>query len=348
MTTHSSRVYGVLKNGTPVTEHTLRAPSGALLRAITYGGIVTAIHVPDREGRLADVVLGFDNLAAYETRHPYFGAITGRVAGRIPNGAFEAGGRVRQLELNDGQNHLHGGWCGLDRRVWEADVVPMDSGDALRLQYTSPAGEEGYPGEVRIEVVYEFTHAHEFVIRTRATTSEPTPVSLTNHSYFHLGGDGHGTVLDHRVSIFADQAFPASADMTPSLDPEPVGGRCYDFRRPTLLADALPHLHRNHGDFYFFGKDRPAVPRRAALVEHGASGRRLEVFSSDTGLQFYTSSMMDCPLPGKSGRVYELYSGLCLECHGHPGASGIPAIGDILLHPGEVQTRETRYVFSAA
>jgi aldose 1-epimerase len=344
------RAFGPLPSGESIEAHTLANASGASVQVLTYGGIVTSLRVPDRRGRFDDVVLGFDHLAPYVARHPYFGAITGRIAGRIAAGRLQVEGRAYMLACNDGPNHLHGGHVGLDKRVWTARPMQGTDGAAsLRLTYRSPDGEEGYPGNVDIAVTYTLTAGNAFVVETSATADRVTPLSLAHHSYFNLAGEGSGTIADHEVEIFADAYVPADNGMVLSGRREAVAAHGNDFNHPRRLGDALPHLFKAHGDLYLLrGADAlpPADPTLSARVFEPQSGRVLEVFTNESCLQFYSGSALDGSCVGKSGRAYGPHAGLCLECQGYPEGSSRPAFGDILIRPGQAQRRRTIYAFS--
>lgn len=326
--------------------YTLEGGRGASIEVITYGGIVRSLCVPDRRGRVADVVLGFDKLDPYLADHPYFGAITGRVAGRIPGARFTVGGVTCELAKNDGPNHLHGGWKGLDKRLWKAvPVERADGADSLLLGYHSPDGEEGYPGTVDFSVTYTFTSDNVFEIESVASSDRLTPVSLTNHSYFNLAGEGSGDIFDHDLTVFAERAFLVDEILTPLGRTVPVGGTVGDFSSPRRLGDAVPHLFQRHGDCYQLpGGDSLSL---AARVRDPVSGRELAVSTTESCLQIYTSAYLECASSGKSGRAYLPYTGLCLECHGYPAAVQYPEFGSILVEPGRPQRRATRYAFSA-
>jgi len=346
----SHEPFGSLPSGETVEAHTLTNDAGASARILTYGGIVASLRIPDREGHLADVVLGFNDLASYLVRQPYFGAMVGRIAGRVTHGRISAGGKAYTLECNDGGNHLHGGRQGLDKRLWTAASVRSDGGgSSLALSYTSPDGEEGYPGTLEISVTYTLAPSNALIVETRATSDRPTPLSLAHHSYFNLAGEGSGTVLGHEVLIPADDYVPADGAMTLSDRQERVEGSGADFRRPRILGDALPELLGSHGDLYMLRPSEAQGPQSstlAALVSEPRSGRTLGVYTDERCLQFYTGAMLDGTHAGKSGVAYAPFAGFCLECHGHPNASVVGGFGDIIVRPGEPQLRRTIYAFS--
>lgn len=340
----TSTLYGRLPDGRSVYAWTLAGTGGLTLEALNYGGIVTRLHAPDRTGRLADLVLGLPSLDAYLAGKSYFGALVGRVAGRITAGRFTLDGVTYPLAVNNGPNHLHGGRQGFDKHLWAAaPVTRTDGAPSLRLTRLSPDGEEGYPGNVTVSVTYTITADNTFIIDSEASTDRPTPFSLTHHSYFNLTGEGTGTITGHTLQIHADSFAPTDAKMTLLGRREPVFP-ANDFRQPRRLADAIPHLHKSHGDLYFL----PAAPglRPVARLADPVSGRVLTVSTTEACLQLYTGVSLDGTLTGKSARPHAAHAGLCLECQGNPDAAHFPALGDIILRPGHPQRHTTAYAFT--
>jgi aldose 1-epimerase len=326
---------------------------GLVLEVITYGAAVTRLLVPDREGYFADVVLGFDSLAAYVGHSAYFGSVVGRVAGRVSDARFTLDGEIYELVPNDSPNHLHGGSKGFDKRIWGAAPRESRTGEpSLRMSYLSPHMEEGYPGTVEVTVTYTVTHDNTLVVETRGTTDRPTPFNLTLHHYFNLAGEGSRSIADHELLINADEFIRADDYMTLLGEPSSVEGSPTDFRRSRILGEVIPSLFRYHGDLYVIsragGGKRSAIPVPAARLVHPASGRTLEVSTTATHLQLYTSVGLDGSLTGKSGSVYPPYSGVCLECEGYPDGANRPHLGDIILRPGIPSREVTRYAFSCA
>jgi aldose 1-epimerase len=338
----SSTLFGRTPAGDPVEKFDLSNNAGMSVSVITYGGIIQSIRLPDRVGKVADVVLGFDGLESYIKEHPYFGCITGRVAGRITGGMLRIGGTEYSLAINNGPNHLHGGLVGLDKRIWKAVTLP----DGVSLHYQSPDGEEGYPGNIDIAVTYRLTDASELIIESEVKTDELTPVSLTNHSYFNLAGEGAGSIEDHVLQIFADDFVPTDKDLTLSGRRESVAGQPNDLREPRRLRDVVPNLHLHHGDNYLLRPGGEGGFSMVALLTDPASGRRLEVRTNESNLQLYTGFFLDGTLTGKSGTSYGPHAGLCLECQGYPDGVAHPELGDILVRPGQPQRRFTKYTFS--
>jgi aldose 1-epimerase len=342
----NSRHYGTLPSGRPVEIWTLTGRGGLVLEAISYGGIVTSLLAPDRSGRLDDVVLGYDDLDGYLEGSFYFGAITGRVAGRIPNAAFTLEGKTYKLACNDAPNHLHGGVEGFNKKLWTA--APVDRADgapSLRLMHLSPNGEEGYPGNVEVSVTYTVTDDNVFLIETEAAADRVTPLSMTHHSYFNLGGHGTGTILDHSIEVFADEFVPLDEHIALTGRLEPVHGD-NDFRNPRRLAEAVPRLFARHGDMYALPARGAQELVRAARVTHAASGRVLTASTTESFLQLYTGSHLAGPVAGKTGAIYGRHAGLCLECEGYPDPSNQSLRNSTLLRPGETQRHATAYAFS--
>lgn len=331
---------------------TLSGSGGLELEAITYGGIVTRLLAPDCAGRMADVVLGFSGLESYLAGHPYFGAIAGRVAGRITKASFQLEGKTYELARNDPPNHLHGGVEGFDKKIWMA--TPLEgrgSAPSLRLTYLSRDGEEGYPGTVNVSVTYTITGDNTFLVETEAVTDRPTPFNLTHHSYFNLAGESAGSIVEHELQIPADEYAVMDEHGTLLGRLESVTGQGNDFREPRRLGAAIPLLFQNHGDLYLIRKNdkddsAPRLLPTARLLDPG-SGRVLDVSTTEKYLQFYTGAGLDGSLMGKSGAKYGRHAGVCLECEGYPDAVNAANFGDIILRPGQKRKQTTAYRFSA-
>jgi len=335
--------------------YTIKNEAGSSADILNYGGIITALRVPDRTGTLGDVALGFAKPEQYfaepyiNNRCPYLGAILGRIAGRVTRGQLRlSDGNVHQLACNDGPNHLHGGVCGLDKCLWE---VKHTAPDSITLFYHSADGEEGYPGALDITISYTLRHDNALVVETTAINRSdfPTPLSLSQHSYFNLAGEGSGDVLDHEVQILAERIVPAVDDlMTLSGALTSVAGRADDLRKPRRLGDVVSGLFGEHGAHYFIRSKAltPDWPEVVARAYEPKSGRQLEVSTNDCGMQFYTGVRLDFSCVGKSGLPYGPHAGLCFECQGYPDGAHRPELGDILVHPGTPQRRSTIYAFS--
>jgi aldose 1-epimerase len=337
----------MLSAGQIVEAWTLTGRGGLVVEAITYGGIVTRLLAPDRNGSAGDVVLGFNDLDSYLGGHPYFGAITGRVAGRISGAAFTLEGTTYRLARNDPPNHLHGGVEGFDKRLWSAAPVEREDGaPSLRLSYHSPEGEEGYPGNVRVTVTYTVTHDNAFLIESEAVSDRITPLSLTHHSYFNLAGESSGSIADHRLEIFASEFVPVDENLTATGRLEATSRHGNDLQTPRRIGDLIGLLFQGHGDLYALPKRHGSEMRPAARLEDPASGRVMTVSTTQSYLQLYTGSHLNCSSKGKSGAVYAPHAGFCLECEGYPDAANAARREDILLHPGQIQRHTTAYAFS--
>lgn len=332
----------------PVHAYELNGSGGLAARVLDYGGLVTHLRVPDRHGVLADVVLGFDDLASYLAPHPYFGALAGRVAGRITGAQFTLEGRPYPLLANDGANHLHGGQRGFDKQVWSAEAVARpDGAPSLRLSLTSPDGDEGYPGKVKVAVTYTVTADNTFLIESHATTDAATPFNLTHHSYFNLGGHASGSLADHSLAVAAADYAPTDDDMTLLGQRAPVSPS-NDLRFPRRLGDVITGFHQQHGDLYFLADSAPGRLTRAAVLRDPSSGRILAVDTTEPCLQLYTGASLDGSLVGKSGHRYDRYAGLCLECEDYPDAVHTPGLAaSPLLLPERPHHAVTAYRFTA-
>jgi aldose 1-epimerase len=343
----SSRTFGVLPAGQTVEAWTLTGRGGLELEAITYGGIVTRLLAPDRDGSAGDVVLGFNELDSYLNGHPYFGAITGRVAGRIAGAEFTLDGKTYRLAQNDPPNHLHGGIVGFDKRLWKATPVDREDGaPSLRLSYDSPDGEEGYPGNVHVTATYTVTDQNVFLIETEAVSDRTTPLSLTHHSYFNLAGESSGSIANHRLEIFASEFVPVDENLTATGRLESTSRHGNVFQMPRRVGDAISLLYQGHGDLYALPKQNGKNLHLVARLEDPASGRVMTVSTTESYLQLYTGSHLNCSTKGKSGAIYAPYAGICLECEGYPDAANPERRADTLLHPGQTQRHATAYAFS--
>jgi aldose 1-epimerase len=331
--------FGVLPSGEPVHVYTLTNANGIELRALDYGGVILSLRTPDRTGVLGDIVLGFDSLGGYLASSPYFGALVGRYANRIARGQFTLDGATYRLAVNNGRNALHGGLRGFDKVMWQAESKQDSSGVGLMLRYTSKDGEEGYPGTLRVQVTYTLTDRDELAIDYLATTDQATPVNLTQHSYFNLGGDGSGDVLGHLLSIDADRFIPIDTTLIPTGALGSVGGTPFDFRQSVAIGshidDADPQLKNAGGYDHSFVIDRsgPGLVHAARVVEP-KSGRTLDVATTEPGLQFYTGNFLDGTITGKGGHVYRHRNGFCLETQHFPDSPNQAAFPSTVLRPG--------------
>jgi len=349
----SKRAYATTRDGQGVDEYTLTNANGVEAKIITFGGIITSLRVPDRKGNYADVVLGFDNLADYETKSPYFGALIGRYGNRIGKASFTLDGTAYTLALNDGPNSLHGGVKGFDKKVWAAKEASSSDGIALELSCLSPDGEEGYPGNLSVTVTYTLTNDNAIRIDYSATTDKTTVVNLTNHSYFNLAGNGAGTIYDHIVQIYADRYTPVSATLIPTGELAPVAGTPFDFRSPKVVNSGIRSSHQQM--VYGRGYDHNFVLNRktnsdleiAARVYDPSSGRSVEVWTTEPAIQFYTSNFVDGTLVGSSGGIYRQGDAFCLETQHYPDSPNQSAFPTTTLKPGDTYKTTTVYKFSA-
>jgi aldose 1-epimerase len=347
----SFSLFGYMPDGREVREYTLDNGRGLSLRAINLGGIVTAIHFPDARGVTANLVLGFDNLRDYLERNPHFGALTGRYANRIANGRFTLDGEPYLLQLNDGTNALHGGPRGFGKIWWAIDELPpqADGSVALELRLTSPDGDEHYPGKLEVTVRYALTPANEFRIDYRATTDATTLVNLTHHGYFNLAGSG--TALDHHLTLNASHFLPVDAKLIPTGIAE-VEGTPFDFRQPQRIGERIccgaPQLLVGHGyDHNFIIERSPqdtGLVRAATLVDP-ASGRVMEVDTTEPGVQFYSGNFLDRSLLGSGGHTYAQGDGVCLETQHFPDSPNHPEYPSTVLRPGATYQSTTVHRF---
>jgi aldose 1-epimerase len=350
--TLSSTIFGHLPGGEPIEAWTLRGAGGLIVEAITYGAVVTRLLVPAPGSSHIDVVLGFDNLATYLEDRNYFGAVVGRVAGRITGASFQLDGETYMLAANESPNHLHGGVMGFNNRVWKAcpDSAP-DGAPRLRFTYRSRDGEEGYPGELRTVVTYTVTEENVFLIETEAVADRPTPFNLTFHHYFNLAGEASGSIADHELEIRSDEFVLTDERMTLLGRLAPVDGRINDFRSSRRLGDAIPLLPGNHGDLYRVrevgGAGSHLAPSRVARLVHPRTKLAMDVLTTNTHLQLYTGAGLDGSVRGKSGVSYGRHAGVCLECEGYPDGPNSPEMGDIILRPPHVRREITGYAFSS-
>lgn len=341
-------------DGEQVYLYTLTNANGMVLKATNYGATITELHVPDRDAKLADVVLGFDTLEAYQQRSPYFGCMAGRVANRIALGQFELDGRQYQLAVNNGPNHLHGGVKGFDKVVWIPEMFADRDGPGIRFTYNSPDGDEGYPGALDVTVEYVLSDDNELIVRTTAEARAPTIVNIVHHTYWNLGGHDSGTILDEELMIKAESYTPTDETLIPTGDIVDVAGTPYDFREMTRIGDQIddvPPIDENDPggyDLNYVVDGNPEALRLAAALYDPSSGRRMEIWADQPGIQFYTGNWL-ADLPGKGGAVYDQYAGLCLETQKFPDAvnkRGVAGWPSVELRPGETYTHLMMHRFS--
>lgn len=344
--------FGLLPDGRAVACFTLRNDM-VDLAVMEYGATIISLRTPDRRGDRDDVVLGFDTLGGYLGRSPYFGAIVGRYANRIANGRFSLDGAAYQLERNDGQQHLHGGRRGVDKRLWRGTPVTADGMPGVAFTYVSADGEEGYPGELSIRVTYLLSPEGALHVRYDATTDRPTIVNLSQHSYFNLN-PGAADVLGHELAIFAGRFTPVTDQLIPTGELRPVDGTPFDFRRPTLIGARIAggdhQLAVAGGYDHNFVLDRPDQRSLvlAARVRDPVSHRTMEVHTTEPGVQFYSGNFLDGSITGKRGRRYGHRSGFCLETQHFPDSPNHPGFPSVVQRPGAAYSSETVFAFGVA
>jgi aldose 1-epimerase len=341
--------FGQTLAGTPVDLYTLTNDHGLVVKITNYGGAIVALITPDRHGRPGDITLGFDNLAGYLEAQPYFGCIVGRYANRIARAKFTLNGIEYTLAQNNGPNSLHGGLKGFDKVVWEAEAFEHEAGVGLTLKYLSQDGEEGYPGNLSVTVVYILTNANELKIDYSATTDRPTVVNLTNHAYFNLAGGGD--ILNHELMLKADKFTPIDDTLIPTGELRPVSGTPLDFRQPTAIGARIEQedeqLRLAGGyDHNFVLDNLNGELVLAAKVHEPTTGRVLEVYTTEPGIQFYSGNFLDGSVTGKGGQVYHKRSGFCLETQHYPDSPNQPNFPSTVLEPGDQYRQTTIFRFS--
>ena len=342
--------FGKLPDGTAVDLYTLRNRAGLEARIMTYGGIVVSLKTPDRTGKLDDIVLGFDSLGGYLHDPPYFGAIIGRYENRIARGRFALDGKTYQLPINNAPNSLHGGTRGFDKVVWSASSFDRPDGVGVILKHTSPDGDQGYPGTLDVEVTYTLNDSNALSVDYRAKTDKATPINLSQHSYFNLTGGAQRDILAHVLTLSADRYTPVDSTLIPTGELASVAGTPFDFRTPTAIGARIDandeQLHRGHGyDHNFVLVRTDSGLTHAAHVLEPTSGRTLDVYTTQPGVQFYTGNFLDGSIHGKGGRVYAHRFGFCLETQHFPDSPNKPQFPSTILRPGEQYTSRTVFMF---
>lgn len=335
--------FGRLRDGTAVDLYTLTNAHGLSAKITNYGTIITELHVPDRHGQFGDIVLGFDKLDPYLKGHPYFGCTVGRYANRIANGRFQLDGKMYQLAVNNGPNHLHGGLKGFDKVVWKAEPLP---GAAVKFDYSSPDGEENYPGKLDVSVVMTLTDDNELRLGYTAVTDKPTPVNLTNHSYFNLFGQGE--VLGHELMLVADRYTPTDATLIPTGEIRGVQGTAMDFTRPRLIGALIAEVGNEEAGYdhnYVLNSGGGSLALAARAYEP-RSGRVMEAYTTQPGVQLYTANYLDGSLVGKGGIVYGRQHAFCLETQHFPDSVNHPNFPSTILRPGATFRQTTVYKFA--
>lgn len=340
--TLTSTPFGKLQDGRPAELITLTNRSGSSVQVTNFGGIIVSFNVPGRDGRLDSIVLGKDNLAAYEAGHPFFGVITGRYANRIAQGKFTLEGREYSLAVNNGPNSLHGGKAGFDKKLWAIAERGVKEGvPTVVLTYTSPDGEEGYPGTLHCTVTYSFNDAGELRIDYKAATDKTTVVNLTNHSYFNLEGHGRGDILDHTLQLHCPQYTDTDADLIPNGEIKNVAGTPLDFLEPARIGARIgdtsfaPLQYGQGYDHNFIIAGEAGKLRPAAKVTAPGSGRTLECLTTEPAVQLYTANHMNPAVAGRDGRSYGFRGAFCLETQHYPDSPNHPSFPTTTLKPGE-------------
>lgn len=339
------RDFGKTPDGENVDLYTLTNTNGLKAQIMTYGGIVTTLNVPDRDGHLGDIVSGYDTLDEYIKENPYFGALIGRCGNRIGKGKFTLNGVEYTLATNNGPNHLHGGIKGFDKVVWNAEQMETDEGPALKLNYLSKDGEEGYPGNLNCTVIYTLTNNDELKISYEAETDKDTVLNLTHHSYFNLGGHDSGDILGHELTLNADNYTPVDDDLIPTGEIKPVKGTPMDFTKPTAVGARIDQVKGGY-DHNFVLNNSDGSLALAASVYEPKTGRVMEIFTTEPAIQFYSGNFLDGSLKGK-GAIYNKHNAFCLETQHFPDSPNRPNFPSVVLKPGEKYTHLTVHKFSA-
>ncbi|MBA7597273.1 Aldose 1-epimerase [subsurface metagenome] len=347
----AKEAFGYTDGEKPVYLYTLKNADGCEARITDYGGIIVSLTVPDRTGRPGDVVLGFSTLDEYLKGHPYFGAIIGRYGNRIAKGRFTLDGVAYALAANNDENHLHGGLKGFDKVVWQSMIIEGKDGQALVLSYLSKDGEEGYPGNLSVKVVYTLTKDSELRIDYTATTDKPTVLNLTSHAYFNLAGEGSGDILGHEMLLNADRFLPVDAGLIPTGELRSVKGTPFDFTRPLAIGARIDHddeqLRLGGGYDHCLVLNRQGDSLTlAARVHEPTTGRVMEVYTDQPGVQFYTGNFLDGSNVGKRGVAYGHRSGFCLETQHFPDSPNKAHFPSTVLRPGQTYSLHTIYKFS--
>lgn len=348
----AKELFGKTLDGTEVYVYTLKNSGGMEARITNYGGILISLMVSNKSGKLDDIVLGYDSLSQYISNNPYFGALIGRYGNRIGSAKFKLDGHQYTLPANNGPNTLHGGVKGFDKVVWNVDDTHSKEGHSLALTYLSKDGEEGFPGNLSVEVIYTLTDSNELRIDYKATTDKPTVLNLTHHSYFNLAGAGSGDILGHELTIDADRFTPVDSTLIPTGELKPVKGTPLDFIKQTAIGARInqndKQLQYGLGyDFNWVLNKKDDELKVAARVQEPTSGRVMEVFTTEPGIQFYSGNFLNGSNIGKGGKKYERRFGLCLETQHFPDSPNKPSFPSTKLDPGQTYTSTTIYKFSA-
>lgn len=343
--------HGITDSGETIDLYTLENQNGMKMKVSTYGGIVTQLYVPNKDGNLEDIVLGFDSLSSYEEKHPYFGAIVGRYGNRIAKGEFSIDGNPYTLATNNGENSLHGGTVGFDKKIWKAKTIEETEKVGIELSYESPDMEEGFPGNLNVIIRYFLNNDNAWTIEYKATTDKKTPVNLTQHTYFNLNGASSGKILGHEVVINADRYTPVDEILIPTGELASIENTPFDFRKPMKVGKRInedhPQLQYGNGyDHNWVINENEGNLKLAASVYAPESGRFMEVLTTEPGVQFYTGNFLNGENIGKGNQPYQKRSGLCLETQHFPNSPNIEHFPNTILSPEAKYESKTVYQFS--
>jgi aldose 1-epimerase len=351
--TTGKKVFGTAADGKTADLYTLKNKNGMVVTITNFGATVVSIVVPDKSGKTADVALGYDNLAGYELNKNYLGVLVGRYGNRIAHGKFSIDGTEYTLAKNNGDNSLHGGIKGFNKALWDAKNLSKDGESAVEMKYVSKDGEEGYPGNLSVTVTYALTNKNELKIDYTATTDKKTVVNLTNHTYFNLSGQGNGDILKEELMINADKFTPVDSGLIPTGELQSVSGTPFDFRKPTAIGaridanDEQIKLGGGYDHNFVLNRAKPTGLSFAARVIDPVSGRIMEVWTTEPGVQFYTGNFLDGSFQGKGGIAYGKRTAFCLETQHFPDSPNHPSFPTTLLKPGEKYHTTTVYRFEA-
>lgn len=338
--------FGRLPDGQEVEIYTLTNANALKARLMTYGATLVSLEVPDRNGNLADITLGHDSLEGYLRASPYFGCVVGRYGNRIAKGRFTLNGVKYELATNDGQNHLHGGIKGFDKVVWKAEPVQEEGGVGIKFEYLSKDGEEGYPGNLSCTVIYKLTNNNELKIIYEAATDKATPVNLTHHSYFNLAGQGEGDILGHELMLNANYYTPVDEGLIPTGEIRSTKGTPWDFTKPKAIGAEIAKVKGGYDHNFVLNSEEGELTLAARLL-HPGSGRTMEIYTKEPGIQFYSGNFLDGSITGKSGKVYRKHYGLCLETQHFPDSPNKPNFPSAILNPNETYKSLTVHKFYA-
>jgi aldose 1-epimerase len=338
--------YGKMPDGREVDLYTLTNPDGMRVRLTSYGAITVSVEVPDRSGKLADVTLGYDTLQGWLKNTSYFGATVGRYANRIAKAKFTIDGKTYALAANNGENAIHGGIKGFDKVLWKAEPVRGPDAVGVRFTYRSRDGEEGYPGNLSVTAVYSLTKANELKAELSATTDKPTVVNLAHHSYWNLGGAASGDVLGHLLTLNADKYTLVDAGLIPTGELKAVAGTPMDFTKPAAVGERIAQVEGGYDHNYVL-RGKPGELALAARLTDPTSGRTMELWSDQPGVQFYSGNFLDGSVTGKGGIAYKKYAGLCLETQHFPDSPNHPDFPSAVLRPGQTYRHVMIHKFSA-